>query len=338
MNGDILIKYMEYLRQEYRKKSTRTNKIGYARCFLRWLEETKGKSYRDLTSQDTRDFKAYCLENYKQNGNVGRLNALNTFVDGFLGKPELRVTAPKSVQVNKPVLGSKEIKRYVNGATTPLEKLIVTYQIDGLLRPGEFSKLRISLHDESNQIIYLDDTKTGNNSVIFTPRMIEAYHYYLRYRVRPKHQEHDDHLIIIDKGSHYGLPLNPIRADFIWRHTKRIAVKSGFKKNVYPYLIKPSAITEGFNNQVNPKILQRQARHTRIETTLRYDHSSDEMAKQYYNQIQNRSISDNLSDEDKAKIWFDKLISNEIDIKTFKTGLDVLLKDHKDKGGDIGYV
>jgi hypothetical protein len=257
MNGDILDKYIEYLHQEYRKKGTRTNKIGYARCFLRWLEQTKEKSYENLTPQDTKDFKVYCLEHYKQNGNVGRLNALNTFVDGFLDRSELRVTAPKSVQVNKPVLGSRDIERYINGASTPLEKLIVIYQIDGLLRPGEFSKLRISLHEEENQIIYLDDTKTGNNSIIFTPRMIDTYHYYLRCRVKPKHQKHHDHLIIIDKGSHYGLPLNPDRADFIWRHTKKIAEKSSFKKNVYPYLIKPSAITEGFNKQVNPKILQR---------------------------------------------------------------------------------
>jgi hypothetical protein len=62
------------------------------------------------------------------------------------------------------------------------------------------------------------------------------------------------------------------------------------------------------------------------------------MVKQYYNQTQNRSISENLSDEDKANAWLDKLLSNEIDIKTFKTGLDVLFKDNKDRGDDIGYV
>ncbi|MBE3122140.1 MAG: hypothetical protein IMZ58_08050 [Thermoplasmata archaeon] len=35
-------------------------------------------------------------------------------------------------------------------------------------------------------------------------------------------------------------------------------------------------------------------------------------------------------------MWLDKLLSNEIDIKTFKTGLDVLLLK-KHKGEDIGY-
>jgi hypothetical protein len=62
------------------------------------------------------------------------------------------------------------------------------------------------------------------------------------------------------------------------------------------------------------------------------------MVKQYYNQTQNKSFINNLSDEDKARVWFDKLLSNEIDIKTFKTGLDVLFKDNKHRGDDIGYV
>ena len=47
---------------------------------------------------------------------------------------------------------------------------------------------------------------------------------------------------------------------------------------------------------------------------------------------------EHLLDEYKAKVWFDKLLSEEIDLKTFKTGLDVLLKNNKPRGGDIGYI
>jgi hypothetical protein len=71
-------------------------------------------------------------------------------------------------------------------------------------------------------------------------------------------------------------------------HTKKIAVKGSFTRSVYPYLVKPSAITDGFNQQMNPKILQRPARHKNIETTLRYDHSTDEMVKEYFNQKQRK--------------------------------------------------
>ena len=337
MNTEILQKYWEYLRQEYQKQHTRENYYKFARLFLRWLEETKGKTVKNLTAKDTRDYKAYCLETYKVNGNVGRLNALNNFVDDFLHKPKLRITAPKSTSVNKDVLTDNEIQRYVNSAETPLEKLIAIYQVDGLLRPNEFAKLRISLHNIEKQIIYLDDTKTGNNSVIFTPRMIEAYQNYIKTRIKPKHKEHSDCLIIIDKGSNYGLPVKTDRSDFVWRHTKTIAVKAGIRRSVYPYLIKPSAITDGFNRQVNPRILQRQARHKNIETTLRYDHTDDKMTLEYFNRVQRNIDLDSLQPEDKARIWLDKLLTDEIDLKTFKTGIDVLLPK-KHRGDDVGYV
>jgi len=336
MNEQILDRYRQHLRGKYRHRNTQKNNHKYAKIFLRWLREEKEKSYKDLIPNDTKDYKAFCLENYEINGNVGRLNGINNFVE-FLGRPELRITAPKSVPVNKDVLTGKEIERYIDSAETPLDKLIATYQIEGYLRPNEFAKLRISLHNIKKQIIYLDDTKTGNNSVIFTPRMIDAYNEYLRHRIEPKNDEHRDHLIIIDKGSHYGFPILTDRADFIYRHTKKIAARAGFKRSVYPYLIKPSAITDGFNEQINPKILQRQARHSRIETTLRYDHTSDKMVKDYFNRIQRKLNIDVLEPEDKAKVWLDKLLSNEVDLKTFKTGIDVLLSD-KRKGEDIGYV
>ena len=99
-----------------------------------------------------------------------------------------------------------------------------------------------------------------------TPLMVKAYKEYIPHRVPPRHSEDDDKLIIIDKGSHYGLAPST-NSDFIYRKTKKIALRAGFERSVYPYLIKPSAITDGFNKQINPKILQRQARHKKIETT-----------------------------------------------------------------------
>ena len=38
-----------------------------------------------------------------------------------------------------------------------------------------------------------------------------------------------------------------------------------------------------------------------------------------------------------TKVLFDKLLGGEIDLKTFKTGIDVLLPK-KHRGDDIGYV
>ena len=44
-------------------------------------------------------------------------------------------------------------------------------------------------------------------------------------------------------------------------------------------------INNSFNNHVNPKIIQRKARHRKIETTLRYDHVSDDMVREYFEEL-----------------------------------------------------
>ena len=78
-------------------------------------------------------------------------------------------------------------------------------------------------------------------------------------------------------------------SDFIFielfKHIKEIAQKAGITKYVAPYIIKPSSITLDFNKQVNPKIIQRKARHRKIETTLRYDHVSDDMVREYFEKM-----------------------------------------------------
>ncbi|MGC9308789.1 MAG: hypothetical protein ACP5FL_08465 [Thermoplasmatota archaeon] len=41
-----------------------------------------------------------------------------------------------------------------------------------------------------------------------------------------------------------------------------------------------------FSNHVNPKIIQRKARHKRIESTLRYDHTTDAMVMEHWDKMQ----------------------------------------------------
>ena len=65
----------------------------------------------------------------------------------------------------------------------------------------------------------------------------------------------------------------------------KLAQKAGITKYVAPYIIKPSSITLDFNKQVNPKIIQRKARHRKIETTLRYDHVSDDMVREHFEKL-----------------------------------------------------
>jgi integrase len=237
------------------------------------------------------------------------------------------------------VLSKKEIYKYVSAAETPLEKMVVSLQVDGLLRPAEICKLKFDNIDFENRKIYLDDTKSGNNYIIMSRSLTEKITEYKEYRVSPKHEMDKDRLIIIDKGNRKGLPPTISRPDFVYNLTKRLAVRAKIKRNVYPYLIKPSVITNYFNENVNPKTIQRMARHKYIETTLRYDHTDDMTVKEFldrkYNGLKTIENADNDGFKETAEV-LQRLIDGDIDVKELARKIQSM--KHKEHIDDMAYM
>lgn len=338
MNEEILKKYSIHLHGKYKKQHTRRNYYRFTKQFLTWLQQTKNKDYEQITQQDLDEYKAYALNKWEQNGNQSRYNAINNFNEQYRKKQGLHINIPKSEKTTQQILSDKQLTNYLTTAKelNPLDHLIAIYQIDGILRPDDFLKLKISNHDLDNQILYTDDSKTGDESVILTPRMIQAFKKYLPYRIQPKNKNHNDYLIIINKGSNYGKP--PVNTDYILRHTKKIAANAKIPHPVSSYMIKRSTLTQGFNHHTNPDILRRQARHKDIETTLRYNHTTDEMVKQHFNTIQNIDPQQ-LKPRDRLQRYFELYEKGEIDKRTLKAAIDTLSPEHRGKGSeDIGYL
>lgn len=120
----------------------------------------------------------------------------------------------------------------------------------------------------------------------------------------------------------------------------KIAIKSGIKKTVTLYkTIKPSAITLRLNDKVNPRTVQKIARHRDIKTTLIYDHSTDKDALEYLrNQENNFTVYNKLPTKGKAQILLDKLFNGEIDNQTFNAGIELLRHSKRQDGGLNGYA
>lgn len=243
------------------------------------------------------NWRGYLLHTYMKNGNARWVASANHFTK-WLGREDLKISIPSQEHSNKIVLSEQELNDYLNASREdPFWHVIALFQVDGLLWPSEFSYIKISHLDIDNQTLYLDDTKTGNNYIILSPRLIKAIKDYLPHR-EPK-PEFEDHLIIIPNGTYKGKAPKPF-GGFINKTTKQIAQKAGIIKYVAPYIIKPSSITLDFNKNVNPKIIQRKARHRKVETTLRYDHVSDDMVREYFEkqnmnfrELKNQSNIDN---------------------------------------------
>jgi len=277
---DILKKYRQHLDLNYRKKTTILNYYYYVRLFLRWID----KPLKDIIKDDMLNWKGYLIHTFKKNGNARRVMSVNHFTK-WIERTDLKLAVPGQEHSNKIVLSEQELNQYIEvSKTNPLWHMLALFQIDGLLRPSEFSILKISNMDLDNQTFYLDDTKTGNNYIILSPRLVEAIENYLP--CREPLPEYEDHLVILPDGTYKGKTPQPF-GGFIKKQTKLIAQKAGITKYVAPYIIKPSSITCDFNKHVNPKIIQRKARHRKIETTLQYDHVSDELVREYFTNIAN---------------------------------------------------
>ncbi len=281
-NQEFLEKYHQHLNLNYRKKTTIQNYYYHVRKFLQWMK----KPIKDVTKDDMLNWRGYLLHTYMKNGNSRRVASANHFTK-WLVREDLKIPIPAQEHSNKIVLSEQELNDYLEAnKENSFWHVIALFQIGGLLRPSEFSILKISNMDLDNQTFYLDNTKTGNNYIILSPRLTEAIKNYLPYR-NPK-PEYEEYLIIIPNGTYKGKVPKPF-GGFINRTTKQIAQKAGITKYVAPYIIKPSSITLDFNKNVNPKIIQRKARHRKVETTLRYDHVSDDMVREYFEKQQSEN-------------------------------------------------
>jgi hypothetical protein len=167
-----------------------------------------------------------------------------------------------------------------------------------------------------------------------SPRLSEAIKNYLPFR--DPLPQFKDHLIIIPYGKYKGKAPSPY-GKFVLTQTKKIATKAGIKKHVTPYVIKPSVITNDFNKNINPRIIQRKARHKKIETTLGYDHTSDEMVRKHFETETIANIGD-LDSKDKARLLLNRFLSGDVDIETLKQGLDLLIGKERKFYEEVGYV
>jgi integrase/recombinase XerD len=328
MNEKILEQYWQYLCGKYRKKGTRRVEYSAVKLCFQWIN----KPINAITKQDLNRWKTYIIEQFKPNGNSRRVSCINYFFKWY-GKKQFKLTIPKQEMTNKIVLSDKELNDYLEASKKdPLWYMIALMQIDGLIRPGELRDIKINNIDFDNQKLYLDDTKTGDNYIIMSPRLSETIKNYLPYR-NPL-PGYEDYLLIVPTGNYIGKRLGE-QVSYVKTLTRKIAVEAKITKRVTPYIIKPSAITNDFNKNINPRIIQRKARHKNIETTLRYDHTDDEMVKKHFDQ--QKPTFGSLNDEEKTRVMLDRFLKGEIDLETYKQSMDLLHKKEKDLHV-VGYV
>jgi len=280
--------YFDYLCGEYDKKQTKDKYYEGADIFVKF---TKGIINKNTIEQ----FKEYAVNKYKPNSRRIYYYSINKYLK-FIGY-DYKFRLPPMADSNEYALKESEMYELLDASQIDKElNLMVVLLFDGILRPDELIHMKIS--NRVDDILYLNDTKTGNNNIVLSDMIQRAWDEYIVVRPQSQ-QEYNDYLFIQKVSKWKGMPYLttlPIR-----KKIRQLGKDAGIKHNVKPYTIKRTSITlrlDKFSSIFagDPKLVQNLSRHKNLETTLKYDRKTIEDKRQYF-----RSLN-GIPDESNSKL------------------------------------
>lgn len=268
-----LQRFHDYLCREYTNKTTIKNIFNAVKRFCKDVGGVLSKENIQIWRRSINETK----ERNTINVYVSSVNIFLSWKDKTYNKqsPDWMKT-PGTEDTDKETLTEQEIKTLIKNSEKDLETHLILLLLFHALRPNEIINIKISKLEDD--ILYLKDTKTGNNHTILTKQIQNAWKKYLKIRPKPK-QGYEDYLLICDHSEWKGKPY--VTTLPIQKKIKRLAKNNGIEKDVTPYMIRRTSATLRLSNDSefclgNPKNVQRLFRHKNIETTLRYDHTTDD--------------------------------------------------------------
>ena len=191
------------------------------------------------------------------------------------------------IETNQHALNEQEMDLLITlSEQNPLEHLIILLLFDGPLRPSEI--INIQINQREKDILYLNNTKTGNKHKILSPEIQKAWDNYLQIRPQPK-PGNEQYLILKDKYKQKGYKYQD--TDPINDMIHNVVRLAGIQKTVTAYTIRRTSGTLRANKYSkyyigDPKLLQMFFGHTCFSTTMRYIRITDEDLRRYHDEQQ----------------------------------------------------
>lgn len=306
---DILNQYYKYLCGEYRKKLTIAN---YYSCAKRFLAYTHNR----INKENIQQWKIYANNHYRRIGSLNsNINAINVFLKWYLDTDidlynRLKLRVMPRTPSDQYSLNQEEYDKLLVQSRQNIETALIFSLLSHLLRPMEIINLK--LKDRDKDMLYLDDTKTGNNHIIINQNLQNLWDNYLKVRPIPL-EGHEEYLIIDNepkwRGCHMRTTL-PIR-----NRIYELGRQAGISKKVKPYTIKRTCITLMLDKDSklfagDPYLVQRMARHRKLETTMTYNRKDEAYIRKYHEH--NVYASDINEESSSCKNIVDKLYTLQI--------------------------
>ena len=276
-----LKKYLDYLLGEELDKKPIALITGkhYVRAIRFFLDYTK-KEPNELTVDDVRAYKGFCVKKYKKNSLFTNYSAINRYCQFIKLRNDdgdiIKIKLPQKRVVNKVPLTQEEIEELFNVSRRNLrDNALLKTLYYGLLRRNELKNLNIEDIDFKDNYLRINHGKGDKSQTInLHPEAIESIQAYLK--VRGTSRKGDEKSLFLNRNG-WRIGVNDIT-----KTVKRYALVLGLEKRVYPHLFRISGITHMYLNGVGLEDIRRQSRHSDFKVIIGYLQLTPEENKENY--------------------------------------------------------
>lgn len=273
---NVLQRYYDYLCGRFSSKNT-------IRCYYyhpKKLLEHINKPLSEITQDDVSQYVQYCFRAKKRNGNAIRFWSIRKFFEW--ANIDLEIPTVSPCDAGKLSLNRENHERLLSTVETlNAEYRLIFYLLnDAIRRPDEIRTLKIGdLHGD----ILRYNGKTGIKHCVCSQRLLQAWYDYLKMRPQPKTKEDESYLFINSYGPFRGKYLRT--RSHVSKAVKEICLIANIDvpdgETTNSYLLKRTTITRQLKKCPDPKIIQVQAGHTKLSTTMKYNRINDDDIRNY---------------------------------------------------------
>ena len=271
-----LQRYYSYLCGRFEKPNTIRTYYYHPKLFLEHIN----RPLSEITQDDVNNYVQYCFRKKKHNGNAIRFWSIRQFLKWT--NTDLTLPSLTPQDAGKLALNKENHERLLK----TVENLVPEYRLifyllnDAIRRPDEIRTIKTNnLHGD----ILKYDGKTGIKHCVCSQRLLQAWYEYLRIRSKPNTPEDAEYLLINYYGPYKGTRVKS--RSHISRIVKEISLMSCIDvpegETPNSYLFKRTTITRQLKECSDPKIIQMQAGHSKLSTTMKYNRINDDDIRNY---------------------------------------------------------
>ena len=271
---ELLKKYSEII--QMRKYSIETGKC-YLYHLLKFFDFKTNVYPYNLSSQDINDYLVHLnSKNVSDSYFNQAINAIKFFFKYVLNRKikDYMVVRPKRAKTQPIILDKTEIQKMFDVCTNLKHKTILSLLYSTGIRCSEVINLKIKDIDSKLMVIRIISGK-GRKSRMVTldTNVLEMLRkYYLEYKPI-------EYLFNGQNSLQYS-------KKSIEEVVKKLGVKCGINKRVYPHLFRHNYITDSLENGIDLRVIKESVGHSSIKTTEAYTHISPKMIANIKSPIQ----------------------------------------------------